>query len=256
MRLAVVFIVGFVVSTASWHAAAHVFSQPLFARRNYRGIDVPVGVGVLLAVSAICVEAGLSVWDRLFDEVPVDRGARLSTMALVIGFSLFGLLDDLAAAGDDRGFRGHLRAMASGRLTTGGIKLLGGGLLAMVVASTSGEGDVVRLVVDALVIALCANLGNLFDRAPGRTSKVGLVAGAALLVAAGSAESALLTGVVAVLGATAGLLRADLREDLMLGDAGANVVGAVLGIGVVLTCAPSTRTGVLVVVAALNLVSE
>jgi hypothetical protein len=42
----------------------------------------------------------------------------------------------------------------------------------------------------------------------------------------------------------------------MLGDAGANVLGATLGLGVVLTCSPGVRTGVLVVVAALNMVSE
>lgn len=42
----------------------------------------------------------------------------------------------------------------------------------------------------------------------------------------------------------------------MLGDAGANVVGAALGLGVVLACSPGARNAVLLVVAALNLVSE
>ena len=42
----------------------------------------------------------------------------------------------------------------------------------------------------------------------------------------------------------------------MLGDAGANVLGAVLGLGVVITCSPGVRTVVLVLVAALNLASE
>jgi UDP-N-acetylmuramyl pentapeptide phosphotransferase/UDP-N-acetylglucosamine-1-phosphate transferase len=42
----------------------------------------------------------------------------------------------------------------------------------------------------------------------------------------------------------------------MLGDTGANVLGATLALAVVLTTAPSTRTVVLVVVAALNLLSE
>ena len=42
----------------------------------------------------------------------------------------------------------------------------------------------------------------------------------------------------------------------MLGDAGANVLGAALGLGVVLACSPTTRTIVLVVVALLNLASE
>jgi hypothetical protein len=51
-------------------------------------------------------------------------------------------------------------------------------------------------------------------------------------------------------------MMADLRERLMLGDAGANVLGAALGLGVVLACSPGVRTGVLVAVALLNLASE
>lgn len=256
MRLLLVFVLGAGLSAAAWHATAHVFAQPLFARRNFRGIDVPVGVGVLLAVSAIAVEAVLSFYDRVAERVPVDGAARFSALAVAIGFSLLGLLDDIAAEGDDRGFRGHLRAMATGRLTTGGLKLVGGGLLAVVIASATRDDGVPMLVVDAVLIALGANLGNLFDRAPGRTAKVGLIAGAALVASASSFDRSLLTGVVAVLGATLGLLTADLRERLMLGDAGSNVVGAVVATGVVLTTSTTSRVVVVVVVLALNLLSE
>ena len=42
----------------------------------------------------------------------------------------------------------------------------------------------------------------------------------------------------------------------MLGDTGANVLGGTLGLAVVLTTSPATRTVTLVVVAALNLLSE
>ena len=42
----------------------------------------------------------------------------------------------------------------------------------------------------------------------------------------------------------------------MLGDAGANVLGGVIGLAVVLTCSTGTRTGVLVAVLALNLLAE
>ncbi len=59
-----------------------------------------------------------------------------------------------------------------------------------------------------------------------------------------------------VVGAGLGLLADDLSERLMLGDAGANALGGVVGLGAVLACPPATRTVLLAVVAALNLAAE
>jgi UDP-N-acetylmuramyl pentapeptide phosphotransferase/UDP-N-acetylglucosamine-1-phosphate transferase len=256
VTLALAALAGAVVAVAAWRALEGVFAQPLFARRNFRGADVPVGAGLVLAVAAIVVEAGWIVVERARDHVVGDRGARLATLLVVVGFSFLGLLDDLAAEGDDRGFRGHLRAMARGRLTTGGVKLLGGGLLGLVAASTTAHRGLGVLVLDAAVVALAANLGNLFDRAPGRTIKVGLVAAVALVAAASAADRSTLVGVAVVAGASVGLLGFDLRERLMLGDAGSNVVGAALGFGLVLTTGSAVRIAVLVVLVLLNLASE
>jgi hypothetical protein len=172
-----------------------------------------------------------------------------------VGFSLLGLLDDLAGAGESGGFRGHLSSLARGRLTTGGLKLFGGAALAVVVvAAGTVDRSPGRLVADAALVALAANLGNLLDRAPGRAGKSVLLAGAVLLVATGFGPE--LAGVAIVLGAGAGLLVPDLRERCMLGDAGANALGAAVGVGVVLACSEEVRLVVLVAVAALNLASE
>ena len=59
-----------------------------------------------------------------------------------------------------------------------------------------------------------------------------------------------------VMGATFGLLGDDLHERLMLGDTGANVIGAVLGLAVVLGSQESTRIVVMVVLLALNVAAE
>jgi UDP-N-acetylmuramyl pentapeptide phosphotransferase/UDP-N-acetylglucosamine-1-phosphate transferase len=110
------------------------------------------------------------------------------------------------------------------------------------------------VVVDGALVALAANMGNLFDRAPGRTLKVGFLASIPLLLLAGTAAPGVALGVV--VGAALGLLPPDLRERSMLGDTGANALGAALGVATVLVVAPSTRVVVAGVLLALTLLSE
>jgi UDP-GlcNAc:undecaprenyl-phosphate GlcNAc-1-phosphate transferase len=89
-----------------------------------------------------------------------------------VGFGLLGFIDDLLGAGESGGFRGHLGALAHGRLTSGGVKLFGGAALALAVMAAIQPGSVGRILADGALVALAANLGNLMDRAPGRCLKV------------------------------------------------------------------------------------
>jgi UDP-GlcNAc:undecaprenyl-phosphate/decaprenyl-phosphate GlcNAc-1-phosphate transferase len=255
MIVAAAFVVGALVAALLWVLSAPAFGAGVFERENFRGRRLPTAVGVLAALAALVVDAVVTVVVAAGAEpdAAAVAGLRLATVA-ALGFALLGLLDDLGGTGESGGFRGHLGALVSGRLTTGAIKLFGGAAVGVVVVSVREPGSVGRVLADGALVALAANLGNLFDRAPGRTIKVALVALAALVVGAGAEPR--LAGVALVVGAGAGLLTADLGERMMLGDAGANVLGAALGLGVVLACSPGVRTVVLVVVAALNLVSE
>jgi hypothetical protein len=249
------FVAGVAGALAMWAMTSSAFAVGVFERENFRGRALPTAVGVLVALVVVAVDALTTVVAAAGPDpdAAAMAGLRLVTVAAV-GFALLGLLDDLGGAGESGGFRGHLRSLASGRLTTGAIKLFGGAAVGVVVVSVREPDSLGRVLADGALVALAANLGNLFDRAPGRTTKVGLVALVALVLGAGAEPE--LAGVALVVGACAGLLPADLGERLMLGDAGANVVGAALGLGVVIACAPVTRTVVLVVVAALNLASE
>jgi hypothetical protein len=247
--------VGFLAARLAWLAARPWFAQAALLRPNYRGKLIPTATGLVIPLAAFLVEAGRAVAGSLGvgDGVGVD-GPRALTVLTVAGFALLGAIDDVAGTGDYRGFRGHVFALLAGRFTTGAFKLLGGAAVALVVAAPVAGESVGRLLADGALIALCANLGNLLDRAPGRALKGAGVAFAALVVASGGAGA--LAGVAVVAGAGLGLLVDDLREHLMLGDAGANVLGAALGLGCVLALAPGTRTAVLVAVAALNLLGE
>jgi len=182
-------------------------------------------------------------------------GARLGLLVLAAGLSLLGLVDDLAGNADHRGFRGHLASLAGGRLTTGGLKLLGGGAVALVAVAVVRPGDGFGyLLTDAALVALAANLANLFDRAPGRTVKVSVFAFVVLVVATGAEPSLGATGVL--VGGALAMLVEDLLERVMLGDTGANLLGGALGLAVVATGSVVTRLAVLGVIAILNGISE
>jgi glucosyl-3-phosphoglycerate synthase len=141
----------------------------------------------------------------------------------VAAIALLGLADDLWS-GPERGFRAHL---AKGS-TTGVAKAVGIPLVAL--ATT-------RSLRKATLVALSANVLNQLDTRPGRALKA-FLAGAALV--RGPAKSYV---PIAVL-----LAPYDLREMTMLGDAGANALGALLGFGSV---SKLTARGQLFAIAAL-----
>ena len=256
MLVAVFLVSGIAAAALLWRLMAPILADPIYARENFRGRPLPTAAGLVAVVAVVVVEATVTVIDALGVDVdPEALGPRRLVVLAVVGFGLLGLLDDLGGAGQSGGFRGHLRALASGRLTTGGLKLFGGAALSIVVvaAGTTGR-STGRLIADAALVALSANLANLLDRAPGRVLKGGAAVFAVLAI--GTAAGPELAGVALAVGAALGLLVPDLRERCMLGDAGANPLGAVLGVGVVVACSPDVRLAVLALVAVLNLLSE
>jgi UDP-N-acetylmuramyl pentapeptide phosphotransferase/UDP-N-acetylglucosamine-1-phosphate transferase len=235
--------------------SGEILSSPTLERQNYRRHALPTAGGLFIVLTVLVIDAGRSVLGAL--GVGPESGlteARSAVLFAVFGFGLLGLIDDLAAVGEDRGFKGHLRALREGRVTTGMLKLVGGAAVAVVLVATPGFKSGRTLIVDALLIALAANLGNLLDRAPGRTIKFGLVAYVPIAIAVGSAPIGI--AIAPVMGAALGLLGDDLHERLMLGDTGANVIGAVLGLAVVLGSRDSIRLGVMLVLLALNVAAE
>jgi UDP-N-acetylmuramyl pentapeptide phosphotransferase/UDP-N-acetylglucosamine-1-phosphate transferase len=235
--------------------APDVLAAPALQRENYRGHVLPTAAGILIVIGVLVVEAGRAVLGALGlgDEpgLTVDRSLVLFA---VFAFGLLGFVDDVLGDASARGFRGHVGALAHGRITTGFLKLFGGAAVAVVLVATPGFASGRRLLVDAVLIALAANLGNLLDRAPGRTLKFGLVAYVPLALVLGTGAAGV--AIAPAMGAALALLPDDLSERVMLGDTGANVVGAVLGLGVVLGRGETTRVTALVIVVVLTIVAE
>lgn len=155
------------------------------------------------------------------------RRVRLGVAAAVA----LGLADDLWS-GPERGFRAHLKRGS----TTGVAKAVGIPLVALAVT---------RSLRAATFVGLAANALNQLDTRPGRALKV-FFAGA--LLVRGPAKAYV---PIAVL-----LAPYDLREMTMLGDAGANGLGALLGYGSVSKLTGRRQILSIAALAALTVVGE
>jgi hypothetical protein len=198
-----------------------------WSRTNHRGEPVTLLEGPAVAAGAIAgvlARAGV----RVMSGSSRPRADAAAVLAAV-GAAAFGAYDDLAGSGDRRGFRGHLGALRHGEVTTGAVKLGGIGVTGLLAAVVAG-GPAADIGLNAGLIAGGANLLNLFDLRPGRAIKVAVAAGAPGAVGAVTAAGAAgVAGPAASLGAALALLPEDLAERAMLGDAGANALGAMLG---------------------------
>jgi UDP-GlcNAc:undecaprenyl-phosphate GlcNAc-1-phosphate transferase len=255
VTLLVYVVIGAALGAMAWLVLQPVLAMPAFLRANYRDAAVPTATGLVIVLVVLVVAAFGALGEAAgWSEDAIAATSRDLMVRAALGFGFLGLLDDLAGGGSGGGFRGHLLALRDGRVTTGLVKLAGGALVAVVVATPLASDSFGWLLADAAVIALAANLANLLDRAPGRALKA---AGAAFvaLVAVDRASAALCGPGVAI-GAGAALLVPDLRERAMLGDTGANVVGAAAGLGAVIVLEHGAVLAVLVALLALNLVSE
>jgi hypothetical protein len=164
------------------------------------------------------------------------RGLRLPLVGWLVGVrrdaavtavAALGLADDLWS-GEERGVRAHV---AAGR-TTGVLKLLGIPFIGLLATRSLSGG---------LLVGGWANLINQLDTKPGRALKAYL---AAALV------------VDAPVGLAVLLLPYDLRERVMLGDAGSNALGAMVGLKSVDRFHGWRRWTAVAVVVGVNLLGE
>lgn len=274
-----------VAGAAAARAALAGLRGAPWSRTNFRGQQVSLAGGPAFAVAAsLTAAAGAPT-----------RPAAAAALTAGLGAATAGLYDDLVAARPEhqaKGFHGHLAALRHGRITSGMVKIIGIGAASLVAATALGPpprrppprglpsrrpplrrlpsrrswtfpgvspgvsrrnsmiAGMGEVLLGAGVIAGAANLTNLLDLRPGRALKVGLLVGAPMTT---GPSGGLAAGPV---GAAAGLLGEDLAERSMLGDCGANALGALLGTALVARTGPAGRAAALALIAALTATSE
>jgi UDP-GlcNAc:undecaprenyl-phosphate/decaprenyl-phosphate GlcNAc-1-phosphate transferase len=221
---------------------------------NYRGraLAFPFGVLTLAAAGVALIPLALlegSGSTRIF------HPEMLPVALYALGVLALGLVDDTLGEGRSagraapRGWRGHGAAAFRGELSTGVVKAsgsLGLALLAMSWFDLSGG----RWILAVAVLVLATNVFNLLDLRPGRSTKAFVLLGAGLAIGSAQLRPLWVLGLFMAPALVAGAY--DLRERAMLGDTGANLLGALAGLWLVLALPAS---GQLVALALLALVT-
>jgi UDP-GlcNAc:undecaprenyl-phosphate/decaprenyl-phosphate GlcNAc-1-phosphate transferase len=227
---------------------------------NFRGRRLPCPFGVLPLAAALAALIPLTLLEKLAS-TDVFHPEALPIAVYALGVLALGLADDTLAEdrpGDGarpahRGWRGHGAAALRGELSTGALKAVGSlglALFAMSYLSLSNG----RWLLAAGVLVLATNLFNLLDLRPGRSTKAFVLLGAGLTIGSTDLRPLWALGLFAAPALIAGAY--DLRERAMLGDTGANLLGALAGLWLVLTLSGTGQLIALVLLAAVTVLGE
>jgi UDP-N-acetylmuramyl pentapeptide phosphotransferase/UDP-N-acetylglucosamine-1-phosphate transferase len=239
---------------------------------NYRERRLPYPFGVLIVAAALIALIPLVLLQRLAGSA-VFHPETLSIAVYALGVATLGLIDD--TLGEDRagaitplgslppsgsstrptrrGWRGHGRAALRGELSTGTLKAAGSLGLALFTMSFEGLSKP-RWLLAVGVLVLATNVFNLLDLRPGRAIKAFVLLGAGLTLGSLEVRPLWSIGLFVAPALVAGLY--DLRERAMLGDTGANLIGALAGLWLVLTLSQTGQLIALALLVAITLYGE
>jgi UDP-GlcNAc:undecaprenyl-phosphate/decaprenyl-phosphate GlcNAc-1-phosphate transferase len=250
-------------------AAALLLTPPIlrhlqaegFVRENYRGVSLPFPGGIAIVAAGVLAVGAWTGFARIAELDPLDSGLVIG-LTYPLGVALLGLVDDLLA-GSSRGWRGHGRSVLAGEFSTGALKAVGSLALALyVLEGTAYEDGVGRYLLAVTLLVLTTNLFNLLDLRAGRSAKAFLLLGVLLSLIAwhGRHPAGIGAAPLWIVGPLAAPILVvgfyDLRERTMLGDVGANLIGAVAGLWLIYAFDTTGQLISLAVVLALTVYGE
>lgn len=121
---------------------------------NYKKQDIPIGMGLAFVLVQSIVILGFSLYKNSIDNFVLFYVISI----LIIG--LIGIIDDLIGEKEVKGFKGHIASLLKLKLTTGGLKLIVGGSVALIISLAISE-NIFELIVNVFIISLFTNLINL-----------------------------------------------------------------------------------------------
>jgi UDP-GlcNAc:undecaprenyl-phosphate GlcNAc-1-phosphate transferase len=197
---------------------------------NFRGEPIPVGYGLVILFWSAPALAGLAYL------IPLQRRILAAYFCVVTGMALLGFIDDRWGNRTVTGLKGHIRKfIIEGEITTGFVKAFGGLLLGFLVPRVILAQPWQEALLNGFIIALSANLFNLFDLRPGRAGALFLLSASCLTTATYLRRAdPFIPPLVFVLLSALVVYERDARARVMLGDTGSNLLGGALGLSFIL----------------------
>ena len=192
---------------------------------NYQGIKIVTGGGLILLAAFSAVQ---------FFYFFYPQGEQIPGVFMLLylsGITFLGMFDDLKGEKGCKGFRGHLRKFWQGEgISTGLYKAAGGLVLGVIISALTGGGSWTEWLLKGIFLALFSNLFNLLDTRPARAAKFFFFFSLVFILV----YKERFLPLISLWSALYIYLFWELEQKIMLGDAGAYLLGGALGLYLVI----------------------
>lgn len=212
--------------------------------KNYWGKDLVSGAGLVLLLPLMVSLLPL--------RNIIGRDNMMAYICMLLSMALAGYLDDSLGGNRAKGFKGHLKGLLKGHISTGIMKIIFALITGFILSGLyfSNPWD---MIFHTLLFSLCVNIINLLDLRPGRAIKSFMAILIIPVLSSGSRNIWILLPVLAGLMVYTG---DELKEIYMLGDTGSNLLGGILGFYMIKSPPSGVKYAFFLILGLLNLVSE
>ncbi len=215
------FLISLVLSYIALPMVKEMLLKSNIVCENFRNVKIATSLGLVFVFVQVVTLGIIQIFFKFENNY---------NLIYLLGFcfiGMLGILDDLIGEKNIKGLRGHVKALFSGVLTTGGIKAMFG-LFISIILSNYISINFIDFIINSLIIGLFTNLINMFDLRPGRATKVFVVFALLFILSGFIREKSYI--IYSLFGILIPYIRLDLKAMAMMGDVGSNVLGFTLGI--------------------------
>ena len=214
---------------------------------NYREQSIPYGYGLLYGLNFIFI----LVIGSLIGVYKFEISTRF--IILVLTMTLIGIIDDVLGQKNFQGFKGHIKALiCEHKLTTGFLKMTFSFIMVFYLFF-EWYSDLSAALIATFLALLGANFINLLDVRPGRALKVVFFLSVIIFLLFQNDSLLLLLPIIIMVLFS---LPVDLKSQGMMGDVGANILGGVLALILIINVSEFIQLIILLGLIIINLSAE